>query len=343
MMMRFLTLILLSVIMNAAAATQVINVYIWGGEIPKQVIDQFEKETGIKVNFSTYDSNETLYAKLRASKNTIYDIILPSSYFVERMKKQGMLTHIDKNKISNLHNLDPLFANHDYDPNNQYSIPLVWGATGLFYNRGQIKNPLTTWNQLWSNDYKNKLLLLDDSREVFAIALMSLGYSPNDDNTQHITEAYKKLLSLIPNIKLFSSEGIQAILIDEDSVAGLVWNGDAYKAQNENKMIQFTLPLEGYVIWVDCLAIPAHAPHLKEAYRFINFLFRSDIAAEIGLIQGNAITNQAGRALLPLEIQNNPIIYPSTETLSHGHFQRHPSENTLALYNQYWQQLKLAF
>ena len=341
--MRFLTLILFSIMMHAAAATQVINVYIWGGEIPKQVIDQFEKETGIKVNFSTYDSNETLYAKLRASKKTIYDVILPSSYFVERMQKQGMLTRIDKTKISNLQNLDPFFANHDYDANNQFSLPLVWGTTGLFYNRGHINHSLTTWNQLWSKDYNNKLLLLDDSREIFAIALMSLGYSPNDESKQHIAEAYQKLLSLIPNIKLFSSEGIQAILIDEDSFAGVVWNGDAYKAQNENKLIEFTLPPEGYVIWVDCLAIPAHAPHLKEAYTFINFLFRSDIAASIGLIQGNAITNQAGRALLPLEIQNNTIIYPSTETLSHGHFQKHPDEQTLALYNQYWQQLKLAF
>ena len=342
--MRYLILILLVGLgIDQASASRSVNVYVWGGEIPKQVIAQFEVNTGIKVNFSTYDSNETLFAKLRASKNSIYDVILPSSYFVERMHNQGMLLKLDRNQLSNLKHLDPLFTNNKYDPKNRYSVPLIWGATGIFYNQTLVSHRPDTWNNLWESTFTNKLLLLDDAREVFAIALMSLGYPPDDVKQPDIKKAYEKLLTLVPNIKLFSSEGIQAILIDEDAVAGLVWNGDAFKAHAENKQIQFIYPKDGFVIWVDCLAIPANAAHISEAYAFINFLLRPEVAANIGLTQGHGLTNATGKAMLPLAIRNNTMIYPSLETLAHGHFQGDPGEETMALFNQYWQELKLAF
>lgn len=342
--MRYIiTLIMLSLCVNIASANRTVNVYVWGGEIPKQVINQFEEKTGIKVNFSTYDSNETLYAKLRASKQSIYDVILPSTYYVERMRKQNRLLKLDKHRLSNLKHLDPLFINNNYDPMNHYSMPLIWGATGIFYNQKQINTFPKTWNSLWESNFKNKLLLLDDAREVFAMALMSLGYPPNDVQPEHIKKAYEKLLKLVPNIKLFSSEGIQAILIDEDATAGLAWNGDAFKAHAENKQIEFVYPQDGFVIWVDCLAIPANAPHINEAYAFINYLLRPDVAALIGLTQGHAITNATGKSMLPLTIQQNTMSYPSAETLARGYFQGDPGEETVALFNEYWQQLKLAF
>lgn len=326
-----------------AMASPVVNVYVWGGEIPQSIIHEFETTTGIQVNFSTYDSNETLYAKLKANQHGIYDVILPSSYFVERMRQQGMLARLDKQRLNHLKHLDPMFDNNDYDPHNHYSIPLIWGATGFFYNNNQVKRAPTSWSHLWDTRFSHMLLLLDDAREVFAMALLRLGYSPNDDNPVHIAEAYQQLLALIPNIKLFSSEGIQALLIDEDVAAGMVWNGDAYKARAENNHIQFVYPKEGFVIWVDCLAIPANAPHLHEAYSFINFLLKPKVAQQIGLSQGHAITNAAGRRLLPEQLQHDPMIYPPANVLSHGHIQRYPGEKALTLYNNYWQQFKMSF
>lgn len=327
--------------MQSLFANQTVNVYVWGGEIPKQVIHEFETTTGITVNFSTYDSNETLYAKLKANKQGIYDVILPSSYYVERMSNQGMLTRLDHHQLQNLKYLDPFFTHNTYDRDSYYSAPLIWGATGIFYNNSTVKKIPTSWSQLWDPRFKNTLLLLDDSREVFAMALMSLGYSPDDNNKQHISSAYKKLLTLLSNIKLFSNEGIQALLIDEDVVAGMVWNGDAFKARTENKSIDFIYPKEGFVIWVDCLAIPSNAPHIQEAYAFINFLLRPEIAKQIGLSQGHAITNTVGKALLPANIRQNPMIYPPRHILSRGYFQRYPGEEAVALFNEYWQQLKL--
>ncbi len=342
-MIRSALILIFSLLSNGVTAQSVVNVYVWGGEIPKTIIHQFETETGIDVHFSTYDSNETLYTKLKAGKEGLYDVILPSSYFVERMSHQGMLTRLDHSKLSNISHLDSMFIHNDFDPENQYSAPLIWGATGLFFNRDHGSNPPTIWNQLWTSRFRNQLLLLDDSRELFSMALMSLGYSPNDTSAQHITDAYHRLLTLIPNIKLFSNEGIQSLLIDEDATAGVVWNGDAFKAHAENKSIEFVYPDDGFVLWVDCLAIPAQAPHLNEAYAFINFLLRPDVAAQIGLIQGHAITNATGKTLLPSAIRNNPMLYPSKKTLSRGYFQHYPGEETVALFNQYWEQFKLAF
>ncbi len=186
-------------------------------------------------------------------------------------------------------------------------------------------------------------MLLDDSREIFAIALMSLGFDPNDTNPNHIKAAYEHLLQLVPNIKLFASDSIQAIMIDEDAFIGSAWNGDAFKAYTENKAIEFIYPQDGFVIWVDCLAIPKNPPHLKEAYQFINFILKPETSAQIALKEGHAITNAAGRALLPLPIKNNPVVYPPDKILRKGYFQRDIGEETLALYNQYWEQLKLAF
>lgn len=324
-------------------ANPVVNVYAWGGEIPKSLIHQFERESGIKVNFSTYDSNETMYAKLKASSHAIYDVVLPSAYFVERMKKQDMLQPLDHQQLPNLKNLDERFINNDYDKGNRYSIPIIWGATGIFFNHYILPNPPRRWSELWAPQWRNQLMMLDDSRELFAIALMSLGFDPNDSNPIHIQKAYAHLVRLVPNIKLFASDSIQAIIIDEDATIGTAWNGDTFKAHGENKDIEFIYPEEGFVIWVDCLAIPKNPPHLHEALQFINFILTAQASAQIALKEGHAITNAQGRALLPLAMRNNSMIYPSEEIMKRGQFQRDVGEETLMLYNHYWEQLKLTF
>ncbi|KTD22371.1 ABC transporter substrate-binding protein [Legionella londiniensis] len=339
----FFSLILLAFLANPLHAEKIVNVYVWGGEIPKKVIHQFEKETGIHVNFSTYDSNETMFAKLKASRKNPYDVILPSGYYVERMKKQGMLTELNHEKLPNISNLEPFFTTNEFDRGNQYSVPFIWGATGIFYNKDRVQNPPEYWGDLWDRRWKNKLLLLDDPREVFSIALLSLGYHPNDKTPAHIHKAYLKLLTLVPNIKLFASESVMAIMIDEDAIAGSAWNGDAFKANQENKQVQFVYPKDGFVIWIDCLAIPKNPPHPIEAYQFINFLLRGDIAAKVALKEGHAITNRKGKALLPKAISQNQVVYPSEEILKKGYFQRDVGDKTATLYNQYWEQLKLAF
>ncbi|MDP3704494.1 MAG: spermidine/putrescine ABC transporter substrate-binding protein [Legionellaceae bacterium] len=324
-------------------AKPTVNVYAWGNEIPTQLIWQFEQESGINVNFSTYDSNETMYTKLRASKEPIYDVIVPSGYFVERMATQHLLTTLDVTKLPNLANLDPLFKANHYDPGSAHSVPMVWGVTGIFYNSHWISNPPTSWQMLWDPRWKNQLMMLDDAREIFSIALITLGYNANDTNPDHIQEAYQKLLLLVPNIKLFGSDAIQSVMIDEDSTLGSSWNGDVVKAHAENPRVEFIYPKEGFIIWVDCLAIPSNAPHPNEAYQFINFMLKAQSGAEITLQQGYPTTNLPGKKRLPDTMQNDPLIFPSVDVLKHGEFQRDVGEKTIDLYNEYWQKLKLAF
>lgn len=325
-----------------AQANRVVNVYAWGGEIPQKVLRAFEKATSIQVNFSTYDSNETLYAKLKAGGLGTYDVILPSAYYVERMQRQGMLERLDHKKIPNYPNLAPAFTLLPYDKGNQYSMPLTWGITGMFYPK-QTANPPKKWNDFWQPKWRHTLVLLDDAREVFSMALMALGYPANDENPAHIKRAYQTLLRLKPNIKLFASDNIQSIIIDEDAKAGMVWNGDANKSLSENAPIAFQFPRDGYVMWVDSLAIPKRAPNPKEAYAFINFLLSAESGVAIAVEEGHAITNDKAKAKLPKSIRNNAIVYPDKSVVDKAQVQRDVSSKTLALYSRYWQRLKLSF
>jgi len=323
------------------AEENILNVYTWAGVIPDAVIQQFENETHIKVNFSTYDSNEVMYAKLKSTKNASYDIVQPSSYYIERMHRQNMLEKLDKTKLSHFKNLNPALLNQAYDPKNTYSIPFIWGTTGIFFNKDyHAKNKPRRWSDFWQEAYRDQLMLLDDPREVFAVAMRVLGYSINDTNPDHIKEAYLKLKTLLPNVKIFSN-AVLSLLIDEDTTVGMAWNGDLFKAKKENNQLEFVFPEDGFAIWVDNLAIPKDAPHRNNAYQFLNFILRAEVARTIALETNFPIANLAAQKLLPPEIKNSPIIYPPQDILRKGEFQKDVGEKALALYEKYWEQLKM--
>lgn len=326
-----------------SAADQIINIYAYTGEIPDFVVRQFEKETHIKVNLSTYENNEIMYAKLRANKNAGYDIVMPSSYFVDRMRRQNLLEELDQAQLPGIKNLNPTFKQVAYDVGNRFSIPYIWGVTGIFYNSSDENNGvIQRWSDLWDSRFYNKLMLLDDSREVFSMALLSLGYPANDSDPQHIKAAFLKLKELMKNVRVFSTETVVAIMIDEDATVGMAWNGDTYKASLENPHVKFVFPKEGFVIWVDNISIPKSAPHKSAAYAFINFVLRPDISRAIALYTHYPTTNLAAQKLLPAAIRNNPVVYPSKDIMKRGQFQTDLSEETLALYEKYWEELKMS-
>lgn len=325
------------------AAQRVVNIYGWSNEVPPAAIRNFEQETGIKVNFSTYENNEIMYSKLRTTRNAGYDLIMPSSYFVDRMRRQNMLDKIDKSQIPNWKNLDPALLNPAYDPNSNYSMPHIWGVTGMFVNDGYFKpDGLKKWSDLWSNKYQHQLLMLDDTREMFSMALMSMGYSANDQDPVHLKAAFERLKALMPNIKVFASDAVASILIDEDATIGMAWNGDVYKSSRENKQLHFIYPAEGFVIWVDTFSIPKDAPHKSEAYAFLNYLLRPDVGKEVADYTAFPIANKAGQKLLPESVQKDPAIYPPESTLKRGQFQTDLRDDTLALLTQYWEELKIS-
>lgn len=323
------------------AEEKVINVFNWSGYMPDSVLAQFQAETGIKVNYSTYDNNETLYAKLKANPQAGYDIIVPSTYFIDRMRSQNMLQPIDKSKLSNFKNLNPELLNKSFDPDNRYSIPFLWSATAMVINtkywpKGSIKR----WSDLWQSKYKDQLLLIDDTREVFSMALLALGYSPNATDKEHIKLAYEKLKQLTPNIKIFNAEGAKSIYIDEDATIGMGWSGDIYLAQQENPSIEYVYPEDGFIIALDSIAIPVNAKHVENAYKFINFILRADIAKTISMETGFATANIEAVKLMPKEVREDPVIYPNQEIMAKGQFQTDAGASS-ALYERYFQLLKI--
>ncbi len=336
----FILVLFFSTITFAANKNE-LNIYNWSDYLPDDVLEQFQKETGIHVNYSTYDNNETMYAKLKANPDVGYDVVVPSTYFIDRMSREQMLQKIDHSRLPGFKNLDPLFLNKSYDPNNTYSIPYLVGYTGIAYNdKFYAINSIQYWNDLWDKKYQDQLLLLDDVREIFSIALIVLGDSPDTTDPEKIRAAYQKLEALLPNVKLFNDEAVKAIYIDEDANIGMIWSGDAFGAQQENNHIHFVYPKDGFMISQDSIAIPANAPHAENVYKFINFVLRPDIAARIAAGTGYATPNLAARKFLPNNMRTSTIMYPDAKTLARGHFQMDIGD-AADIYEKYLEKLKL--
>ncbi|CAL7961001.1 spermidine preferential ABC transporter periplasmic binding protein [Gammaproteobacteria bacterium] len=324
------------------ADKNILNIYSWGNYLPSEIIMQFTKETGIKVNLAEYDNNETMYAKLKASEHTGYDLVIPSSYYVDRMSKQGMLKSLDKNKLSNLHNINSIFLNKEFDPKNNYSVPYLWGTTGIIINTKYInKNKITGWQNFWDPQYTDQLMMLNDMRDVFGAVLMTFGYSINDTNPEHIKAAYLKLKRLLPNVKIFNIDTVPNIYIDEDAIVGMAWSGDCKMAQDENQQLQYIYPKEGFTIWIDSFAILKTATNLENAYKFIDFMLRPEIAKQASLIIGHSPANQAAMKLMPLKLQLNPVFNPDTKTMKRGKIQLDIPEKERHIYEKYWEKLKI--
>ncbi|PZQ28010.1 MAG: spermidine/putrescine ABC transporter substrate-binding protein PotD, partial [Serratia marcescens] len=216
----------LSICSANASDGKTLYFYNWTEYVPPGLLEQFTKETGIKVIYSTYESNESMYAKLKTYKDGAYDLVVPSTYFIAKMSKEGMLQKIDKSKLSHFKDLDPTLLNKPFDPNNDYSIPYIWGATAIGVNSDeQDPSTVTAWADLWQPQYKGRLLLTDDAREVFQMALLKLGYSGNTTDPKEIEAAYHELQKLMPNVLAFNSDNPGNPFMEGEVNVGMVWNG----------------------------------------------------------------------------------------------------------------------
>lgn len=318
-----------------------LNLYTWAGYVPDNVLTEFTQETGITVNVTTYSNNETLYAKLKTDPHIGYDVIIPSSYYVGKMRTENMLHPLDKKYLSNMQYMLPALMNRPYDPHNQYTVPYLWGSTGIVVNDKYFDpQKISKWADLWQQQYHNQLLILDDYREAFAFALIKLGYSVNDVNPEHIKQAYLELKKLMSNIKLFNADSEINIYSDEDATLGIGWSGDIFLAQRSNPHLRFIYPYPHFSMWVDCLAIPQYAPHLMNAYKFINFIMRPDIAAQISIAQGYSSPNQAAIKLLPKNMQESQTVNPDGATIRRGEILGDVGAAN-QIYTYYWQLLKI--
>lgn len=333
-------LLLLAAAPFSFGADKVLNLYIWSEYIPEQVLADFTKETGIKVNISTYDSNEAMYAKVKLVGKG-YDLVVPSSDYVGLMRREGLLTLIDIKKISNFNLIDPQFTNKSFDPGNAYSVPYMWGSTALAINTSIL--PAQTVQKtadLWKPELKGKLLLPNDPREVLGIGLKVLGYSINDKDPEHLRQAYEKLRSLMPQVRVFDSDSPKQALLSGEVAAGLVYNGEAYIANGENKAIHYIYPPEGFSLWLDSFCIPRGATNVDAAYRFIDYVLQPRVSATISESMGYSSPIAKVFEFLPAEMKNNVIVNPPSQDAARGEFLDSLDASTLKLYEQYWVKLK---
>lgn len=333
-------LLALSISTANASDKDVIYFYNWSEYVPSGLLEEFTKETGIKVIYSTYESNETMYAKLKTHKNAGYDLVVPSTYFVNKMSKEGMIQKIDTAKLKNFNNLDPDLLHQSFDPNNEYSIPYIWGATAIGINTDTVdRSSLSAWADLWDPKYEGSLLLLDDAREVFQVALLKLGYSGNTTDPTQIEQAYQELRKLMPNVLAFNSDSPANPFIEGEVDVGMLWNGSAYMARKEGIPVDIIWPKEGAIFWMDSLAIPSGAKNVDGAIQLIDFLLRPDIAARVASETGYPTPNLAAKKLLPTDVINDASLYPSADIVKSGEWQNDVG-NANELYEQYYQRLK---
>lgn len=312
----------------------------WSEYIDPTVLDDFTKATGIKVIYSTYDSNESLYAKLKVAGAGGCDVIVPSTYFVSKMIKEGLLAPLDKAKLPNLKHLDPALMNGAYDPDNVHSVPYMWGLSAIAVDSRRIDpKTISAWADLWKPEFRGQILLLDDVRETFAVALRSLGHSGNSTDPAQIEAAYKRLAELAPRVKKFDSESPKDAFLQGDVAIGMLWNGEAYLAQQENPNIVLVYPVEGAVMWVDSLAIPKNARRPLNAHALINFLHTPDVSRRNSEEVGYGTPNLAAKALLDPAVAGNTIAYPPAEVLAKAELQVDIGD-TITVYEGYWQQVK---
>ena len=289
----------------------VVNVYNWGEYIDMSVLDDFEAATGIKVNYQTYDSNEALYGKL-AGGATGYDVIIPSDYMIGQMIEEDMLEPLNFDNIPNFADVDPTLKNPEYDPENLYSVPYMYGILGIIYNTTMVdpNEDMETWDVLWNEKYAGDILMFDNSRDAIGIALKKLGYSYNTTDPAQITEAVDLLIQQNPLLQARVMDDIFEKMEGGNAAIGVYYYGDFLTMQENNPDLAFALPREGTNRYVDAMCIIKDAENKENAEAFINFM----CSTEAGLKNCEEIWYSSPllsvREELDPEVKNDPFAYP---------------------------------
>lgn len=313
-----------------------LNFYNWDTYIGETTLDDFSKATGIAAKMDLYADNDELFAKLREG-NPGYDVIVPTNDYVERMILGGMLSPLEHGNIPNIKNIDTFFLDAAFDPGRKYSLPYMWGTQGIGYRKSKVSSTPNTWKVLLDSDeYSGRIALLGDATSVLGIGLKYLGYSYNATNPKEISEAEQLVIRQKRNIKTFAEDNGQDLLLSGEVDLAMEWNGDILQIMAEDDDISYVVPKEGSNVWQDCMCIPTGAPHPQNAHAFINFILDAEAGAAIADFIQYATPNDAARALLSDDYNNNPAIFPDDETLARCEPSIYLGEDVQRLYDEAW-------
>lgn len=298
-----------------------IDVCNWGEYVANDSVnfldvnEDFEKLTGIKVNYTLFASNEELYTKLK-SGGASYDIIVPSDYMIGKMISEGMIQKLDFDNIPNYKYIDEKYKNTNFDPNNEYSVPMYWGVVGIIYNTTMVdEEDLTGWNILWNEKYADNMLMFSNSRDAFALSLLDLGYDFNTTDEMQIEEAAGHLRAQKPLVQAYVMDEIYDKMEGGEAAVAPYYNGDAVLMMDVNEDLDFFLP-DNTSIFIDSFCIPEGAKNKEAAEMYINYMCESTVAAANSYYVGYSTPHTGAMELLDEELVENEIAYPDEEFIA---------------------------
>ncbi|MBU3102199.1 MULTISPECIES: extracellular solute-binding protein [Clostridium] len=322
-----------------AEPKEVLNVFNWSEYLPQSVIDKFEQTYNIKVNYSTFSSNEEMLAKLMAGGGN-YDLTVASDFMVEILSKQGLITQINKSSLTNLSNIGPQYLNLPFDRGNKYSVPYMWLAGVISYDSSKIpEGTIKGYKDLWKPEFKNSLTVLDDERVIIGMTLKMLGYPLNETSPAALQKAKEALIKLQPNIKSYDSDSPKTSLINGESKAMFAWGAEGNLARLENPNIKYVIPKEGLFLQQDNFVIPKAAKNVKAAQLFMNFIMQPEISAEISHKFPYGNPNTAAYKYIDKKILDDKAVYPPKEVVKKGEYLKDIGKSVTDL-DKIWTEVK---
>jgi len=313
-------------------------VYNWGDYIDPDVIEQFEEETGIKVVYELFETNEAMYTKLKNSNNN-YDVIIPSDYMIERLIKEGELEEINFKNVPNFEaNIDKQYKNPAFDPENKYSVPYTWGTLGILYNTKKVKETPDSWGVFWDSKYKGRIIMMNSQRDAIGMALKYMGKSLNETDRGALDAAKNKLIEMTPLASGWYVDEVKDKMIGGEADLALVYAGDAVYCISQNKDLAYAIPKEGTNIFYDSMCIPKGAKNKENAEKFIDFMCRPDIQAKNAEYIGYSSPSTPARELMG-DAGKDPTAYPDITKYDLEFFSALDDE-TKEYYNKIWTEIR---
>ena len=324
-----------------ASADEVVNVFNWEDYIDESVLEMFEEETGIHVNYMNFTTNEDMIVQIEANPGA-FDLCFPSDYIIERMINKGLAAEINFDNIPNMNQILPHLLNPDYDPTNQYSVPYMWGTVGILYNKTMIADPEQSWHILWDEQYQNSVFMMDSIRDSMGVTLKYLGYSLNTREVPELMEAKNKLIEQkkLGIVKAYQVDETKDKMVAGEAPLALMWSGDAQYAIDLNDDLDYFVPQEGSNIWVDGMVIPSAAKNKENAEKLIDFLCRPDIAQmNCDYIRYSSV-NVGAIELMGEEYTENHVMNPAQEIIDNCEFFHDIDDTFRAVYESMWMEVK---
>ena len=329
---------------EADDAEEVVYVYNWGDYLDPATLEMFEEETGIRVIYDEFDTNESMYPRVSAGA-VHYDVICPSDYMIHKMIENNLLQPLDFGKLPNARRYigQKFFEQaRAFDPENKYAVPYCWGTVGIMYDTTRVEEPIDSWSVLWDERYRNEILMQDSPRDALMVPLKLRGHSMNSTDPAELNEARDLLIEQKPLVQAYVVDEVKDKMIGGEAILAVVFSGEALMISMENEDMEFAVPKEGTNFWIDGWVLTHDAEHVDNAHRFIDFMCRPDIAVINFDYLGYSTPNTAVRELEEDEdIKNSPVAFPDPEVYEDQETYKYPGEQMDRIYNDLWIQVKV--